>query len=487
MQPVQSTFLLSFLITNAFYLAVPLGIAQESRPNVLLIVADDLGWTDLSCYGSTFYETPHLDGLAAEGVRFTDAYAACPVCSPTRAAIQTGMYPARMDTTDWFGAPQPNRMSKHWTRDKPLLPAPYVERLPESETTLAELFQNAGYQTFFAGKWHLGPKGSWPEDHGYQINKGGWERGGPYGPGKYFVPYGNPRLEDGPPGEHLPDRLARETVDFMKDCKGKPFFAMLSFYSVHTPLIARDDLKAKYEEKRTQLELATERFIPEGERQNREVQDHAVYAGMVEAMDLAVGRVLQGLHDQGLEDNTIVIFTSDNGGLSTAEGSPTSNRPLRAGKGWLYEGGIRVPLIVRVPGSEVAGETSQAVVTSTDYFPALLTLTGSGAEDLSEIDGSDFSPVLTGDEFEREASFWHYPHYGNQGGAPGAAIREGHWKLIHWFEDGRRELFDLANDLGEKHNLADQHPDVAERLAMQLENWQQSVEAKMPTPNPNAK
>lgn len=461
--------------------------AAETKPNVLLIVADDLGWTDLGCYGSTFYETPHLDRLANEGVRFTDAYAACPVCSPTRAAIQTGKYPARMDTTDWFGAPQPHRMRKHWTRFKPLLPARYIEELPAVEMTLAEQFQATGYRTFFAGKWHLGPAGSWPEDHGYQINKGGWERGGPYGPGKYFVPYGNPRLEDGPPGEHLPDRLARETVDFMESCEGKPFFAMLSFYSVHTPLIAREDLKAKYEEKRSELELATERFVPEGEKQNREVQDHAVYAGMVEAMDLAVGRVLTGLHDQGLSEKTIVIFTSDNGGLSTAEGSPTSNRPLRAGKGWLYEGGIRVPLIVRAPGMSHTGATSTAVVTSTDYYPTLFKLTGTGADELGEIDGVDFSPALRGESIERGPTFWHYPHYGNQGGAPGAAIRDGNYKLIHWFEDDRLELFDLRRDLGESNNLADTHPEVTQQYATLLQNWQRSVDAKMPSPNPNAK
>lgn len=461
--------------------------AEQPRPNVLLIVADDLGWTDLGCYGSTFYETPHLDRLANEGVRFTDAYAACPVCSPTRAAIQTGKYPARMDTTDWFGAPQPDRMQQHWTRFKPLLPARYIEELLAEETTLAEQFQAAGYKTFFAGKWHLGPAGSWPEDHGYQINKGGWERGGPYGPGKYFVPYGNPRLEDGPPGEHLPDRLARETVDFMEACEGKPFFAMLSFYSVHTPLMARKELEAKYLRKKQQLKTMGPRFVPEGDNKNREVQDHAVFAGMVEAMDSAVGRVLKGLQEQGLAENTIVIFTSDNGGLSTAEGSPTSNRPLRAGKGWLYEGGIRVPLIVRAPGTSQTGSTSAAVVTSTDYYPTLLALTGTGTAKLGEIDGVDFSPALRGESIERGPTFWHYPHYGNQGGAPGAAIRDGEYKLIHWFEDDRLELFDLNTDPGESNNLADARTEITQQYAKVLHSWQRSVDAKMPSPNPNAK
>ena len=481
----------SLLVTSSllFCIAYSLHVhAEETQPNILLIVADDLGWTDLGCYGSTFYETPHLDQLATEGVRFTDAYAACPVCSPTRAAIQAGKYPARMDTTDWFGAPQPHRMRKHRTRFKPLLPARYVEELPAEATTLAEHFQAIGYKTFFAGKWHLGPEGSWPEDHGYQINKGGWERGGPYGPGKYFVPYGNPRLEDGPPGEHLPDRLARETVDFMESCEGQPFFAMLSFYSVHTPLIAREDLKTKYEEKRKQLELATERFVAEGEKQNREVQDHAVYAGMVEAMDLAVGRVLKGLQDQGLSENTIVIFTSDNGGLSTAEGSPTSNRPLRAGKGWLYEGGIRVPLIVRAPGTSQAGATSGAVVTSTDYYPTLLALTGAATDESGEIDGVDFSPALRGEDFDRLQVYWHYPHYGNQGGAPGAAIRDGNYKLIHWFEEDRLELFDLSKDPSESNNLVGLSPrGHAEICQVVAELAASPSTPRCPRPNPNAK
>ena len=260
------------------------------RPNFVFILVDDLGWRDPSCFGSTFYETPNVDRLARTGVRFTDAYAACPVCSPTRASIIAGKYPARMATTDYFGAPQPERARRRWPRNRRLLPASYLDRLPHEEVTVAEALKGAGYATFFAGKWHLGPEGFWPEDQGFDVNKGGHRGGGPYGGKKYFSPYGNPRLPDGPPGEHLPDRLASETVKFIEANRERPFMAYLSFYSVHTPLMSRDDLRAKYEEKRKSLGDTGPIWGTERARKARLVQEHAVYAGMVEAMDLAVGR-----------------------------------------------------------------------------------------------------------------------------------------------------------------------------------------------------
>ncbi len=464
-------------------LGVESGEKPAKHPNVVFFLVDDLGWRDLGCFGSTFYETLHVDRLAASGMRFTNAYAACPVCSPTRASIMTGKYPSRLATTDYFGAPQPGA----WRRNTKLLPAPYSDRLPLEETTLAEAFKAAGYATFFAGKWHLGPEGFWPEDQGFDVNRGGIERGGPYGGKKYFSPYGNPRLEDGPEGEHLPDRLASETVKFIEAHREGPFFAYLAFYSVHTPLMARPDLKAKYQEKAKTVEHEGPAWRPEGTRQARQVQDHAVYAGMVEAMDLAVGKVLSALERLGLAENTVVCFMSDNGGLSTSEGSPTSNVPLRAGKGWMYEGGIREPMIVRWPGVTEPGSTCEVPVTSTDFYPTLLQIAGLAARPKQHLDGVSLVPLLkqTG-SLKRDAIFWHYPHYGNQGGAPAAAIRSGDWKLIAWMEDGGRlELYNLAEDIGEEHDLAKKHPDKARELHARLRTWLEEVDARMPSPNAN--
>jgi len=301
--------------------------------NFVFFLVDDMGWKDAVCFGSSFYETPNIDKLCASGMQFTQAYAACPVCSPTRASIMTGKYPQRVGVTDYINSAGGNQPEK-WRRNTKLLPAAYQDRLAHKEVTIAEALKEAGYATFFAGKWHLGPEGFWPEDQGFDVNKGGIERGGPYGGKRYFSPYGNPRLEDGPDGEHLPDRLATETASFIEAHKDKPFLAYLAFYSVHTPLMARADLKQKYERKREGV-AAGEIWGQEGRRKVRLVQEHAVYAGMIEAMDQAVGKVLAALDRLKLSDDTVVMFMSDNGGLSTSEGHPTSNLPLRAGKGWL--------------------------------------------------------------------------------------------------------------------------------------------------------
>lgn len=454
--------------------------ADAPRPNIVFFLADDLGQRDLGCYGSTFYETPNLDRMAREGARFTAAYAACPVCSPTRASLLTGQYPNRTGVTDYIGAPGPER----WGRNTKLLPAPYSDRLAHEKVTLAEMLKQAGYATFFAGKWHLGPEGWWPEDQGFDVNMGGIDRGGPYGGRKYFSPYGNPRLPDGPDGEHLPDRLASETAKFIAGNKDKPFIAYFSFYSVHTPLMAREDLKKKYEEKRKRLELEA-KWGREAEREVRLVQEHAVYAGMVEAMDLAVGKVLAALDKHGLRDNTIVIFTSDNGGLSTSEGWPTSNVPLRAGKGWLYEGGIREPLIVRWPGVVKPGTVIDTPVSSPDFFPTLMELAGGSASAGQPLDGMSLVPLLrTGAQPADRPLFWHYPHYGNQGAAPGGAVREGDWKLVEWYEDGRRELFNVREDLSEERDLAAQMPEKVTELAAKLDAWRKETGALMPSPNP---
>ncbi len=480
MTALRPAILLSLLVGVG--LQAPAG-AQRGTPgklNVLFILADDLGQRDLGSYGSTFYETPHLDRLAREGARFTSAYAAAPVCSPTRASLLTGRWPQRSTITDYIGAPDRPEL---WKRNTRALPAPFGDRLALEETTMAEALKGAGYATFFAGKWHLGTEGWWPEHQGFDVNLGGIDRGGPYGGKQYLSPYGNPRLPDGPDGEHLPDRLASETVRFIEANRERPFFAYLSFYSVHTPLMARADLQRKYEEKRQRLGLEAA-WGREHARDVRLVQEHAVYAGMVDAMDQAVGKVLDRLDALGLRDNTLVIFTSDNGGLSTSEGWPTSNVPLRAGKGWMYEGGLRVPLLVRWPTVTRAGSEINASVTSPDFMPTVLEATGARGAGL-ELDGTSLVPVLGGKPLAERPLFWHYPHYGNQGGAPASAIRRGDWKLIEWLEDGSIELFDVAHDIGETRELSRTHPERAARLHAELKAWRTQVGARMPRPNPN--
>ncbi len=455
--------------------------AEEPAPplNVVFILVDDLGYMDVGAFNpDSFYETPNIDGFAASGMRLTDAYAAASVCSPTRASILTGQYPQRIGITDYIGASQP----PDWGRNTRLLPAPYSEQLELEVPTLAEMLRERGYATFFAGKWHLGSEPFWPERQGFDHNLGGITRGGPYGGDRYFSPYGNPRLPDGPPGEHLPARLAQETVAFIEANRARPFLAYLSFYSVHTPLMARPDLEAKYEEKRSRLGLEAE-WGQEGFRRVRQVQEHAVYGAMVEAMDEAVGAVLDALERLELEGRTIVIFTSDNGGLSTSEGHPTSNLPLRGGKGWSFEGGIREPTIVRVPGVTAAGSTSGAVVTSPDWVPTILDVAGFTVPDGATFDGLSIAPALSGETRDRGPIFWHYPHYGNQGGFPSGAVRDGAWKLIENYEDGSFLLFNLRDDVGEKNDLSGEYPDRVRAMSNMLAAWRLEVGATMPTVN----
>lgn len=466
-----------------FLLSQPFAKAQKKdKPNVLFILVDDYGWADVGTYGSKFYETPNIDRLAASGMRFTNAYTASPVCSPTRASIMTGKYPSKTFNTDWFGAPQPWNFQNHWTKDKPLIPAPYKPNLELDEYTIAEAFKDAGYTTFFAGKWHLGEtEEHWPENQGFDFNKGGHEKGGP---GKhYFSPYHNPKLEDGPEGEYLPIRLANETASFIENSKDKPFFAFLSFYSVHAPMITTEALELKYLRKRAKMNLS-DQFEPEYANMNRTTQAHAIYAGMVEAMDSAVGIVLENLEKNDLLDNTIIVFFSDNGGLSTSEGSPTSNLPLRAGKGWLYEGGIRVPAIMSWKDKIPSGAENNTPIISMDFYPTLLELAGLSAsfKGNGEIDGVSISPLLQNipEPLSRETLYWHYPHYGNQGGNPGSVIQEDSWKLIYFYEDERIELYHLQTDLGEKTDLANEEKERANYLQSKLMDWLQKSLAKVP-------
>ena len=454
-----------------------------ARPNIVFILADDLGYKDLGCYGSTFYDTPNLDKLAGQGVLFTDAYAACPVCSPTRASLLTGQYPQRTGITDYLGAIQPDRWQK--VRNTKLLPAPYTEQLALDKVTMAEMLKAQGYATGFFGKWHLGPEGYYPEDQGFDVNKGGWNAGAPaQGGGRYFSPYNNPRLTDGPPGEHLPDRLSTETCKFMEENRAQPFFAYLSFYSVHTPIMARADLEAKYQKRAQERGLVT-KVGKEGDIPVRLSQDNPTFAGMVDAMDEAVGKVLSQLKELGLEENTIVVFTSDNGGLSTGGALITSNAPLRAGKGWMYEGGIREPLIIRWPGVTTAGTVSKVPVNSPDFYTTFMEAAGAQAPADQPLDGIDLKPILQGQAAPPRALFWEYPHYHNQGGTPAAAVRAGNWKLIHWFENDKFELYDLANDSNETNDLAAREPARVTAMSAQIESWQKQVGAKNPTPNPS--
>ncbi|VTU02001.1 sulfatase : Sulfatase OS=Planctomyces limnophilus (strain ATCC 43296 / DSM 3776 / IFAM 1008 / 290) GN=Plim_1520 PE=4 SV=1: Sulfatase [Gemmataceae bacterium] len=435
------------------------------KPNVVLIVVDDMGQRDLGCYGSTFYKTPNIDKMAKDGLRFTDFYAACPVCSPTRVSILTGKYPQRTGITDWI----PGRKDMPDQRLKrPAIP----NELPLDEVTLAEALKERGYATAHIGKWHLGGPGFEPTKQGFDVNIAGDQTGTPR---SYFAPFANksgqmPGLEKAEAGEYLTDRLAAEAEKFLDANKDKPFFLYLPHYGVHTPLQAKKDVVAKYNVK-----------------PRAGAQSNPVYAAMVESVDDAVGRVLKKLDDLKLSDNTLVIFTSDNGGLATTEGGPTGatfNGPLREGKGFLYEGGVRVPLIVKWPGKVKPGVTDQ-LACSTDFFATALDAAGERKPTDSKTDGVSLLPVFEGKKLADRALFWHYPHYANQGSRPGGAVRSGDHKLIEFYETGRRELFDVKKDVSESRNLAADRPEVVKELAAKLDAWRKEVGAKMPTPNPD--
>jgi len=455
-------------------------LSSAKRPNVLFILADDLGWRDLSVEGSTFYESPNIDRIANSGLRFTRGYAACQVCSPSRAALMTGKAPARLDITDWIGAAE----GTGWTRNTKLLPATYNHALPAEEVSLAEAFKEAGYRTFFAGKWHLGGEGSLPEDHGFEINIGGHHRGSP--PGGYFSPYNNPKMTDGPAGEALPLRLGYETAKFIDAHKDEPFFAYLSFYQVHGPIQSTQRLWSKYRTKAEQHPAVENRFIIDRTSPVRQVQDHPVYAGMVEAMDDGVGLALAALERNGLLDDTIIVFTSDNGGVSAGDGKATSNLPLRGGKGRQWEGGLREPFYIVAPGVGPPNAVTHVPAIHMDFYPTLLELAGLPARPMQHVDGVSLVPLIKGEGSVPERDlYWHYPHYGNQGGEPSAIILAGNWKLIRYFEDGREELYDLAKDRGEAVDVAGSNPARVVAMGGRLDAWLAETEARMPIPNPN--
>ncbi len=456
-----------------------------AQPNILFILIDDLGCRDLTCFGSTFYETPNLDRFSAQGVRFENAYASCPVCSPTRASIMSGKYPARIGVTQWIGSKAEGRLKD----------VPYLHYLPLEEKSVAAALREGGYQTWHIGKWHLGDAPFYPEHHGFDVNIGGCERGNP-GANGYFAPYKIP-VADGPPGEYLTDRLTDEAIHLIRSRGDKPFFLHLSHYAIHTPLAAPQDLVDKYERKARALGLDTIDPIAVGEphpslhKQHEPVrrrlfQSNPVYAAMIENLDWNIGRVLAVLDAEGIADNTLVVFTSDNGGLSTSEGSPTCNLPFLEGKGWNYEGGTRVCQLMRWPRVIQPRARCLTPVTSTDFYPTFLEAAGLPLLPAQHADGVSLMPLLGGkDSLEREALYWHYPHYSNQGNTPAASMVRGDWKLIEFFEDGRVSLFNLRADPSEQCDLAETEPERARRMLDRLRTWQREVEARIPEPNPD--
>jgi arylsulfatase A-like enzyme len=455
----------------------------DRPPNIVVFLVDDLGQRDLGCYGSTFYETPRIDRLATESMRFTSAYSSCPVCSPSRSSMLTGKYPQRTSITDYInpgGINQPGQ----WKRNTKLMPAPYSDHLELSQRTIAEELRDAGYTTFFAGKWHLGGDGYLPTNQGFDENKGGSNAGHPK---TYFSPYGNRFLPDGPEGESLTLRLGQETCQYIAAHTDSPFFAYLSFYSVHMPIQGPQKLVEKYRAKAEHTNRSGAEWGKDRDSKVRLIQNNPTYAAMIEETDNAVGMVLDKLDALGLTNNTIVLFTSDNGGLSTAEAYATSNAPLRDGKGWMYEGGIRVASIIRWPGIVKAGSECTTPIVSYDYFPTFLKAAGRSDKSHEPIDGVSIMPLLRGQKIADRVVYWDYPHYGNQGGAPASAVRDGRWKLIEWREDDSIELYDIAADPSETKNLADRESETVNRLRKMLHEWRNSVGAKAPTPNPNFK
>lgn len=465
----MSLVLISFLISCG---------SKEKQPNFVFILVDDLGWADVKCnFPGSFYDTPNIDEMAKNGVRFLQAYSANPVCSPTRAALMTGKHPNRVDITDWIPGSDP--------KNRPLLGPQDRSELALGELTIAEKLKEKGYKTCFIGKWHLGDTGYFPEDQGFDINIGGCKKGSP--PGGYYSPYNNPKLKDGPPGEYLTDRLSSEGIKFINENKEDPFFLYLAFYTVHTPIQASKKFIDKYRKKRKELGITEVPHKKEGDGWTKLLQENAAYASMVASMDENVGRIIKTLKENGLSNNTWVIFTSDNGGLSTLrrKNAPTANGPLRSGKGWCYEGGIRVPLIIKGPGVIHPGRTTDQPAVSMDFFTTILNIAGI---EHKKNDGTNLLPVLTEEKsLDRDEIFWHYPHYHGSMWKPGSAIRKGNWKLIVFYEDNRIELYNLAADPGETRDISGDNPQKVKELKTLLDERLAETHAKFPAPNPDYK
>lgn len=508
------------------------GKSKNQKPNVIFILADDLGWSDLQCYGSKFYETPNIDLLASQGVSFTNAYAACHVSSPTRGSILTGQYPARTHLSDWL----PGRKDFPFQKLKNAVP---VQHLSYGENnTFPAVMQSNGYKTAIIGKWHLGEDSLSCQHQGFDFHiPSGWMKGWPAD--SYFSPYHMPGLKDGPVGEYLTDRMTDEAIHFMTDNKDKPFLLYLSHFAVHDPVQGRPDLVEKYKKKlakiakpvgvpfilegnpddenplsRAELDsmLKTNSFqgfkvLPNRTVKIKQFQDNVQFAAMVESLDESVGRIMAKVKELGLDQNTIIIFVSDNGGMSAGNfGNPgriipkdkldqsysTSNLPLRTGKGFLYEGGIRVPLIVKWPQKGKADIISNIPVISVDFYPTILEMVGIKVESLHHItDGQSIVPMLTADKkkqinLENRPIFWHFPHYSNHGmQSPGGAVRLGDYKLLDYLENNTVQLFNLAKDPGEQNDLSQKEPAKVKELKGLLDKWRKEVNADMMSPNPD--
>ena len=457
-----------------------LTVQAAKQTNFLFFLVDDMGWADIGANGSTFHETPHIDRLAKSGMRFTQGYAAGSVCSPTRASIMTGKHPVRVDITDWIPG-QSNRPTN------PLLHPEDRHSLPLKEVTLAEALKQHGYQSFFAGKWHLGKEGEWPTDQGFDINIGGHHKGSP--PGGYYAPWTNPALKAKRKGEYLTERLTAESVKFLKSRdKTKPFLLYLSYYNIHTPIQPYKKRIDHYKSKAEKSFTGPTTFEVEHDGKTRTRQDNPALASMVAAVDDSVGALLDKLEELKLDDNTVVIFFSDNGGLSTlGRIGPGCNLPLRAGKGWLYEGGIREPTLIRAPGVTRPDSVSHKPMISMDFFPTMLDLAGLPLQPKLHVDGRSLLSQLKGNDTGQRTLHWHYPHYHGSSWKPGASIRDGEWKLIEFYHYKNFELYNLAKDPGERTDLAKRNPRKAAELRAKLSAWQKRMKAKMPVPNPDYK
>ena len=448
---------------------------ENEKPNLLFILVDDLGWTDVSYNKSDYYETIHIDNLSETSMLFDNAYAASSVCSPTRASIMTGKHPARVNITDWIPGLDP--------KNKPLLGPVDRNELPLEETTIAEVLRDNNYSTFYSGKWHLGSEGHYPEDQGFDVNIGGFEKGSPMG--GYYSPYKNPRLSDGPEGEYLTDRLTLETIELIRnrDTK-KPFAAFLSFYNVHTPIQENKEFIDYYVEKLKSYENTSPETVKEGDAITLLNQRNAKYASMVHATDYNVGRIINFLKDNNLYENTLIVFTSDNGGLSTQRRvAPTSVFPLRAGKGWLYEGGIRIPQLIKLP-KQINKEIISEPVVSYDLFPTIANVLNLN-HSVSDIDGVDLTNLFVKKDIERDFIFWHFPHYHGSMWKPGSALRNNDWKLVELHEENKVELYNLKDDLSETVDVSNRFPEITSRLVNKLNEIKIDLGANKATINEN--